>query len=212
MSWFDDEKNDGLASGGGYYSDDLYKDVQDSVQMAFQSPRPDGPNSTDFSIAGGDSNAMGGTPQGADSAGDYKLPQWAGEIFKDYAGASASGPDMAGYGQRQGVNSQAEVGGKEEGGLLGRVSSFVDKNKSLSEMIAKGLAGALGGNTATKTANIQAKSQLDQIRLKDQLDQEQRARMSASITGLTQPGRGILSQGQLKRSDGTNVFTNGRIV
>lgn len=121
----------------------------------------------------------------------------------------------AAYAQRQGVNEPAPKAvapeSTEKGGILGKISGFVEKNKALSEMLIKGVAGAASGNTAKKAAEIQARNRLDELKLKNQQEQEGNARTSASVTGLRQP-TGILNRGPLRRTDGTPIYTNGRIV
>lgn len=100
--------------------------------------------------------------------------------------------------------------GAEGKGIIGRISDFVDKNRGLTEMVLKGIAGAAGGNSAKNTANVNAKSQLEQLRLKNQLEQENNARVSASVTGMRPPG--IMGRQQpLRRMGGANVYTNGII-
>ena len=110
-----------------------------------------------------------------------------------------------------GAPRTAAVDTPEKGGILGKISGFVEKNKALSEMLIKGVAGAASGNTAKKAAEIQARNRLDELKLKNQQEQEGNARTSASVTGLRQP-TGIINRGPLRRTDGTPIYTNGRIV
>lgn len=110
-----------------------------------------------------------------------------------------------------GAPRTAAVDTPEKGGILGKISDFVEKNKALSEMLIKGVAGAASGNTAKKAAEIQARNRLDELKLKNQQEQEGNARTSASVTGLRAP-TGILNRGPLRRTDGTPIYTNGRIV
>lgn len=100
-----------------------------------------------------------------------------------------------------------------EGGIIGRISNFVDKNKALSEMLLKGVAGAAAGNQAKKASEIAAQSRLDELKLKNQQEREKDAQVSASVSGLRAP-TGLIGrpQQQLRRADGTPVYTNGRIV
>ena len=77
--------------------------------------------------------------------------------------------------------------------------------------LIEGVAGAAAGNQAKKAAEIQARNRLDELKLKNQQEQEGNARTSASVTGLRQP-TGILNRGPLRRTDGTPIYTNGRIV
>lgn len=89
------------------------------------------------------------------------------------------------------------------GGIFGKVLDFANKNKGLTEMIAKGISGGIASEN-------QAEQQLRQIREQDQLKQNENARISASVTGLRSPGL-IGRQSALRRNDGANVFTNGKI-
>lgn len=100
-----------------------------------------------------------------------------------------------------------------EGGILGRISNFVDKNKSLSEILLKGVAGAAAGNQAKKASEIAAQSRMEELKLKNQQEREKDAQVSASVSGLRAP-TGLIGrpQKQLLRADGTPVYQNGRIV
>lgn len=99
-----------------------------------------------------------------------------------------------------------------EGGIIGRISNFVDKNKSLSEMLLKGVAGAAMGNQAKKSAEIAAQSRLEELKLKNQQEREKDAQVSASVSGLRAP-QGLIGrpQQQLRRADGSLVYQNGRV-
>lgn len=136
--------------------------------------------------------------------GSSSSQEWVPD-FREYG---QSGPSTAVYGQQpKAVNDTP----KDQGGIIGKISGFVDKNKALSEMLVKGIAGAASGNQAKKTAEIQARNRLDELKLKNQQEQEANARTSASVAGLRQPV-GIINRGPLRRADGTPVFSNGRIV
>lgn len=100
---------------------------------------------------------------------------------------------------------------KEGQGLIGKLSNWVDKNRGLSEILLKGVAGAAAGNQAKRSAEVAAQSRLDELKLKNQQEREKDAMVSASVSGLRQPG-GLMARGQLKRTDGSVVYQNGRIV
>lgn len=107
------------------------------------------------------------------------------------------------YAKRQGVGETTQP--KEEPkGLLGRIEDFANKNKSLTEMLLKGVAGAATAKNASKAATAQ-------MREKDQIERERNKQYSDSIAALAKPG--IIGRAQpLKRTNGTQVFNNGRIA
>lgn len=127
--------------------------------------------------------------------------------------------NTAAYAQRQGVGDAPRAEStktpdpKEGQGLIGKISNFVDKNKSLSEILLKGVAGAAMGNQAKKSAEIAAQSRLDELKLKNQQEREKDAQVSASVSGLRAPA-GLIGrpQQQLRRADGSLVYQNGRIA
>lgn len=138
--------------------------------------------------------------------GDSFSQEWVGGIF-----------NTAGYAQRQVFNEappkavNAADDKKEPGGLIGKVSSWVEKNKGLSEMLAKGIAGAALGSQNKKAAEIQAQSRLDELKLRNQQEREKDAQVSASVSGLRAPG--LIGRAQpLRRADGSMVYQQGRIV
>lgn len=143
--------------------------------------------------------------------GDSIGQDWVTQTFNGITNTAA-------YAQRQGIgeaprseSDKTPSKNESKGGIIGRISDFVDKNKSLSEILLKGVAGAAAGNQAKKTAEINAQSRLDELKLKNQQEREKDAMVSASVSGLRQP-TGIINRGVLKRADGTPVFQNGRIA
>ena len=149
--------------------------------------------------------------EGGNNEGPIDMPVWSGSIFSG-TGSKPGEDSMAQAASQQPRSLSGAADEKAQGGgILSRIGSFAEKNKSLSEMIGRGLQGAFVESARQKAARVLAQSQMDQLKMKNQLEQENNARTSASVTGLNQPG-GIIHRGQLKRTDGTNVFTNGRIV
>lgn len=143
--------------------------------------------------------------------GDGASQPWVPQSFSNdaYARSADRATDRTdGAPRAEGDKTQTP---KESGGILGRISNFVDKNKSLSEILLKGVAGAAMGNQAKKAAELQAQSRLDELKLKNQQEREKDAQVSASVSGLRAP-TGIINRGVLKRADGTPVYQNGRIV
>lgn len=144
--------------------------------------------------------------------GDSSSQDWVQQAFSGITNTAA-------YAQRQGVNeppraeSAKNPDPKEGQGLIGKLSSFVDKNKSLSEILLKGVAAAAATSQSKKAAELAAQSRLDELKLKNQQEREKDAQVSASVSGLRAP-TGLIGQPQrqLRRADGTPVFTNGRIV
>lgn len=99
---------------------------------------------------------------------------------------------------------------KSSGGLLGKIGGFVEKNKSLTEMVLKGIGGATAASQAKDLANQNSRNRIGELQEADRLKQADNARISASVSGLRQPGI-IRRQMPLRRIDGTNVFNNGKI-
>ena len=102
------------------------------------------------------------------------------------------------------------AGGNSSGSLLDKVGGFVEKNKSLTEMVLKGIGGATAASQAKKLAEQNSRNRIGELQEADRLKQADNARISASVSGLRAPGI-IRRQMPLKRIDGTNVFNNGKI-
>ncbi|WNO06061.1 hypothetical protein [Rhodoferax mekongensis] len=96
-----------------------------------------------------------------------------------------------------------ESGESASGGIIGKVMDFANKNKGLTEIVLKGISGGIASEN-------QAEQRMKEMRAKDQMDQEASARVSASVSGLRGPGI-INRQAQLKRTDGSGIYTNGKI-
>lgn len=101
------------------------------------------------------------------------------------------------------VQRPAESGESNSNGIIGKVMDFANKNKGLTEIALKGIAGGIASEN-------QAEQRMKELRAKDQMDQESNARVSASVSGLRGPGI-INRQAQLKRTDGSGIYTNGKI-
>ena len=101
-------------------------------------------------------------------------------------------------------------GGGSSESLLDKIGKFVEKNKGLTEILAKGVYGAAAGVAAGNQAKALARSRTEELREADRIKQADNARISASVSGLREPGI-IGRQRALKRVDGTPVFTNGKI-
>jgi len=145
-------------------------------------------------------------------AGD--APNWAPQWDDGWSYYSAPLDNATAAGSNtapRAINETAQEKGGTSGGIIGRISDFVDKNKGLSEMLAKGIASAATGNSNQKTAEINARSRLDELKLKNEQERQKSADVSASVSGLHAP-TGIINRGVLKRADGTPVYQNGRIA
>ncbi len=145
-------------------------------------------------------------------AGD--TPNWAPQWDDSWMGGitnTAAYAERQGFNEPRAINETSNEKGGTSGGIIGRISDFVDKNKGLSEMLAKGIASAATGNSNQQTAEINARSRLDELKLKHDLERQKSADVSASVSGLRAPG-GIINRGVLKRADGTPVYQNGRIA
>lgn len=182
MSWFQDEMNAG----------DTYQEVADP----WSAPTEDG----GYAPSVEDLNEGLQVAFGTDIASSAETSSWWQNIFTPTDELKAPASE---YAKRQGVGETTQP--KEESkGLLGRIEDFANKNKSLTEMLLKGVAGAATAKNASKAATAQ-------MREKDQIERERNAQYSASIAALAKPG--IIGKAQpLKRTNGTQVFNNGRIA
>lgn len=144
--------------------------------------------------------------------GDVASEPWAAQAFTSLS-SGKPGEDAiarAAAAQPRAI-SATDAGTNEKGGILGKISSWVDKNKGLSEILARGIAGAAGANSNKKAAEVAAQSRLDELKLRNQQEMEANARTSASVSGLREP-QGIVGRAQLRRFDGAPVYQNGRIA
>lgn len=132
-------------------------------------------------------------------------------------GTSQYGSDInnraATYADRQGLaiaNSESGSGGLL--GYLEKAGGWIEKNKKLTELIAGGVAGAIGASERRKEREAISQNQLDQLRLQDQLKREAAQRYSDSIKGLTKPS-GMLYSGPLKYKSGNRVYNDqGQLI
>ena len=184
MSWFEDEINAG----------DSYQEVADP----WSAPSGDGgyapsveelSESVQLAFGGYDDPTQdrvgSGTPEGQTA--------WWQAVFSPTEGRQA-GPAASPAAQPQ----------QESRGLIGRITDFANQNKSLTEMVLKGIGGAVTAKNTQKAATAQ-------LQEKDRLEQQRNAQYSASISNLAKPGI-IGRQQALRRIDGTPVFNNGRIA
>jgi hypothetical protein len=160
------------------------------------------------------------------------IPPWASALSSatfGWGGNSKPGEDA--MSRAAAALPRAANNAVEEEGIIGRFSKWVDNNKGLSEVLAKGIASAAKGNEAKEAAKVMAQSRLEELKLKNQQDREKDAQVSASVSGLRQPGglmtrgalngtpdpsaqqpSGLIGRAGLRRVDGTPVFQNGRIA
>lgn len=157
-----------------------------------------------------------------DDFGDWYLP-----FMEELSGGTTfSTADFGTMEYANDINSRAETymdrqglsianGTPDEGGLLGylgKAGDWIERNKKLTELIAGGVAGAVGARERRKDREAVAQSQLDQLRLQDQLKQEANQRYSDSVKGLRQPS-GMLYSGPLKYKSGNRVYNDqGQLI
>ena len=141
-----------------------------------------------------------GPPTEADLQESLRDVAFAGYEVPSWSGIAAPAAE---YAKRQGVGESAQPQ-QESRGLIGRITDFANSNKSLTEMVLKGIGGAVAAKGAQK-------ANMAQIQEKDRLEQQRNAQYSASIANLAKPGI-IGRQQALRRIDGTPVFNNGRIA
>lgn len=173
----------------------------------------DTPADSGGAVADINSNLDADLTEAMEIAGIDLAQEWVPQSFSNdaFARAADRATDRTDGAPR--AASATEANNKKEGGIIGRISDFVDKNKSLSEILLKGVAGAAAGNQAKKASEIAAQSRMDELKLKNQQEREKDAQVSASVSGLRAP-TGLIGrpQKQLLRADGTPVYQNGRIV
>ena len=178
--------NPATATGPATGAGDFYQDMMDSIGLTFDGDVPTWiANDTDFSKAL--------------------------ELFK------ASGVDTTIRSSNVSPPLTAEAASakngkvEEKGGILGKLGAFVDKNKSLTEILARGVAAAAGGGTGNKqAAEIAARSRMDELKLKNEQDQQNNARISASVSGLQTPSTklpGIIDLAKRRQAALTKTYT-----
>ncbi len=180
-----------------------------------------GGSTNDFSLAPSLDDLMdsiGNTFDGGASGGDWFFGDpFVQQTFSDmfsggYSGSLnipniLSGQAGAGFGSGKTVEALKPDDG---GGLIGKISKFVNKNKGLSEMLAKGVAGAAIGASNVKAAKAASQSRMDELKLKDEQERRKNEEYSASVSGLRAPVP-FIRQPKLKRVGGAPVFSNGAI-
>ena len=195
MSWFDDEINAG----------DTYQEVADP----WAAPAGDGsyaPSVPDFSMD--DSIGVYGPPTEQEFQESLRDVAFAGYESSWWEGITA--PTFE-YAKRQGVGESIEPDKpsqpdtQESKGLIGRITDFANNNKSLTEMLLKGIAGAASAKQSEKAA-------MARMHEKERLERERNKQYSDSIANLAKPGLIGRAQTPLRRAGGGQVFNNGRIA
>jgi len=96
-------------------------------------------------------------------------------------------------------------------GIVGSVGTFANKNPELTKIIASGIGGAVSSSNAKSAAATIAQGRIDELRLAAQLKQDQANTNSANVLAMRKPGI-IGAQSQLQRTNGSNVFDNGKYI
>lgn len=123
---------------------------------------------------------------------------------------------LTGYSQdapkAPGIMSQMESAGDRVGKAMDKVGGFMERNKEFSKMLFQGVASMVAGDSAERAADKRAQAALDQQNNQANIQRDQNAAFSASVSGLSPAKRGLMQQ-PLKRVGGANIFTNtGRAV
>ena len=95
-------------------------------------------------------------------------------------------------------------------GILGKLGAFMERNKELTKLLGSGAAAIGAGQQTKEAARVSARSRLDELKLKNELDQQNNARVSASVTGLQTPSArmpGIIELAKRKQAAMSNVYT-----
>lgn len=172
-----------------------------STNVEAQDWNPLQSSTTSFSDAGTFSNEALMGVIGA-TFGD-SIPSWisGSTQYQALGGTFTDQPKTAEAGQQK----------EQEEGLLGRIGKWVDKNKTLTELVGRGVQAAAQSAQAERNARASSDAQSQMLREKNAIDQENNARISASVTGLRKPVPTKTSQ-PLRRADGSTLFKNGRIA
>lgn len=113
------------------------------------------------------------------------------------------------YMARQGLTSESNDEGLVSSvtDKVGKAFDWMEKHKEGTKIIA----GLVGGAVGAKEKRKQREAEMEQIRLQDQLKQEQAKRYSDSVSGLKTPS-GMLYSGPLKYRSGNRVYDDqGRL-
>ncbi len=188
------------------FGDGGESDATDAVDQTLDDPR-NSPSSGDggASISG---YSLDDILQGINVTGINSQWLQSDQTYMDWSNRLASATQDSGKTVEASANKTAEP--KSAGGLLGKVGGFVEKNKSLTEMVLKGIGGATAASQAKALANQNSRNRIGELQEADRIKQADNARISASVSGLREPGI-IRRQMPLRRIDGTNVFNNGKI-
>jgi hypothetical protein len=159
--------------------------------------------SSGFGGVGGDAS-VSGTGGGIDwgSIGEAVASAFGGSS----SGFGGSGTDQSVMSPNFGQDDRTQFAANKEDdeGIIGKITGFANKNKGLTEMLLKGVAGGLAADQAQSDRKALMREQ-------QAIANEDNARVSASVSGLRGPGI-IAKQAALKRINGDQIFTaNGRI-
>lgn len=95
--------------------------------------------------------------------------------------------------------------------FLTGTGDFLSKYKGPLEMLGRGVAAAAKSKSDQEAAQKLADSRIAELNAADQLKQQAQGRYSASVSGLRGP-IGLINQGRLQRTDGTNVFAGNGLI
>lgn len=101
--------------------------------------------------------------------------------------------------------------GDKETGFFGKANSWLNNNKGLANIGGAMLVGMAQSHAQGEQQKSQAEARMEELRARNQMDQEANARYSASVSGLSKPGI-IGKQIGLKRLNGTSIFNNGKLA
>lgn len=185
-------------------SGDFWEDDYETGGGDTYVPEPTRPDSFGSDVGESIQMALGDTRGAAAQEGD--APWWNTVVDAFVSPSASTVTEDRLNTDAQGGKGAATPGTakQEEKGLLGKIADFANQNKSLTEMVLKGIGGAVAEKNKGKAA-----TQL--LTKKDELERARNAEYSASIANLAKPGI-IGRQQPLRRIDGSQVFNNGRIA
>ena len=185
--------------------DDLFSD--DSNTSWFNQAIAPADTGTDITF--GDSSTSFGLPLNDPSAfyGDIleatnitfgdSLPTWVSgdsdyqKFFSAFTSGASAKPGDGAPKTVEADKPTADKGGETSsakgGGLLGRISQFMEQNKELTKLAGGMAYGAYQSQAAKDAAKASARSRIEELNRADELKQAENARVSASVTGLRTP-------------------------
>ena len=93
---------------------------------------------------------------------------------------------------------------------LNAAGEWVNKNDKLATLLAAGIGGANTSANTKDAASKLAQGRLDELTMANAFKQQQSATNSANVLGMRQ---GLIgAQTQLQRTNGSNVFDNGKYI